>query len=219
MIFQQKNSLLIQAQCCFALSSWKMRSQRPRVSLRSDTPKNTCHKHVFTYQLAFAFPPVSNGTGLIKPDFMKKKLPPFFSGHFCFDELCSDIAQLSTGKLFIVLVVEDHNGRSKIHHQLLCQIHDETDLLQISLLNDGKIELGIVFGYRLVYPAPIEHKLFLDLYNHELLNWLVWNWYLIWALFVDTLNEHHLQLFFVQHQLFIQSEMLKGDLNEEYVEH
>ena len=73
-------------------------------------------------------------------------------------------------KLLIVLLVQDHNGRSKIHHQLLCQIHDETDLLQISLANDGKIEVGVVFGHRLVYAAPIEHKLFLDLDNHELLN-------------------------------------------------
>ena len=71
---------------------------------------------------------------------------------------------------FIVLLVQDYNGRSKIHPQLLHQIHDETDLLQISLVNDGKIELGIVFGYRLVYVAPIDHKLFLDLNNDELLN-------------------------------------------------
>ena len=45
-----------------------------------------------------------------------------------------------------------------------------TNLLQISLVNDGKIEVGVVFGHRLVYAAPIEHKLFLDLNNHELLN-------------------------------------------------
>ena len=81
-----------------------------------------------------------------------------------------DVDQLSAGKLFIVLLVQDHNDISKIHHQLLCQIHDVTDLLQISLVNDGKIELGVVFGHRLVYAAPIGHKLFLDLNNHELLN-------------------------------------------------
>ena len=57
-----------------------------------------------------------------------------------------------------------------IHHQLLCQIHDETDLFQISLVNDCKIGLGVVFDHRLVYATPIEHKLFLDLNNHELLN-------------------------------------------------
>ena len=44
------------------------------------------------------------------------------------------------------------------------------DLLQISLVNDGTIEVGVVFGHRLVYAASIEHKLFLDLNNHELLN-------------------------------------------------
>ena len=76
---------------------------------------------------------------------------------------------MSTGKLFIVLLVQDHNGRSKIHHQLLGQIHDETDFLQISLVNDGKIELGVVYGHRLVSAAPIEYKL-LDLNNHKLLN-------------------------------------------------
>ena len=41
---------------------------------------------------------------------------------------------------------------------------------QISLVNDGKIELGLDFGHRLVYAAPTEHKLFLDLNNNELLN-------------------------------------------------
>ena len=70
----------------------------------------------------------------------------------------------------MVLLVQDHNGRSKIHHQLLCQIHDEIDLLQISLVNDGKVEVGAVFGHRLVPAAPIYHKLFLDLNNRELLN-------------------------------------------------
>ena len=49
-------------------------------------------------------------------------------------------------------------------------MQDEIDLLQISLVNDGKIEVGVVFGHRLVYGALIEHKLFLDLNNHELLN-------------------------------------------------
>ena len=93
-------------------------------------------------------------------------MPRFFSRHFCSDELCLDVDQLSTSKLFIVLLVQDYNGRSKSHHQLLCQIHDETDLLQISLVNDGETEVG----YQLVYAAPIEHKLFLDLNNHELLN-------------------------------------------------
>ena len=125
---------------------------------------------MLAYQLAFTVASVSNGTALIKPDFMKKKLPLFFSGYFCFDEICLDVDQLLTGKLFIILLVRDHNGRSKIHHQLLCQKHDETDLLQISLVNDGKIEVGVVFGHRLVYAAPIEHKPFLDLNNHELLN-------------------------------------------------
>ena len=143
---------------------------RPRVSFHSDTPEKTCHKHVFTYQLAFIVAPISNGTALIKPDFMKKNCHHFFSRHFCFDELCLDVDQLSTGKLFIVLLVQDHNSRSKIHHQLLCQIYDETDHLQISLVNDGKIEVGVVSGPRLVYAAPIEHKLFLDLNNHELLS-------------------------------------------------
>ena len=61
--------------------------------------------------------------------------------------------QLSTGKLFVVLLVQDHNGRSRIHHHLLCQIHDETDHLQISLVNDGKIELGVVFAHRLMSPG------------------------------------------------------------------
>ena len=101
---------------------------------------------------------------------MKKKLPPFFSQHFCFDELCLDVNQLSTGKLFIVLLVQDHNGRSKIHHQLLCQIHEETDLLQIAIVNDDKIELEVVFGHWLVYVAPIHHTLFLAFNNHEFLN-------------------------------------------------
>ena len=41
----------------------------------------------------------------------------------------------------------------------------------------------------------------------------------MWPLFVDTLNEDHFQLFFVQHQLFVQSEMLKDELNEERLEH
>ena len=77
---------------------------------------------------------------------------------------------MSTGKLFIGILVQDHHGRSKIHHQLLCQIHDETGFLQISLVNDGKIEVGVGFGHRLVYAAPIDHKLFLNLNNHELLN-------------------------------------------------
>ena len=147
-----------------------MRPRKPHISFRSDMAQKTCHKHVFTYQLAFTVAPLSNGTSLIKPDFIKK-LPPFFSQHFCFDELCLDVDHLLTGKLFMVLLVHDHNGRSKIHHQLLCQIHDETDLLlRISLVNDGKIEMGVVFGHRLVYGAPIHHKLFLDLNNHELLN-------------------------------------------------
>ena len=53
---------------------------------------------------------------------------------------------------------------------MLCQIHDEIDLLQISLVNDGKVEVGVVFGHGLVPAAPIHHKLFLDLTNHELLN-------------------------------------------------
>ena len=151
-----------------------MRPRRLCVSLRSDTAENTCHKHVFTYQLAFTVIPVSNGTALIKADFMKKTATILFP-HFYFDELCLDVEQLSTGKLFIVLLVEDHNGRSKIHHQLSCQIHDETDLLQIPLVNESKIELGLVFGHRLVSAASIEHKLFLDLNNHELLNCLPWN--------------------------------------------
>ena len=153
MIFQQNfigNSSPMQV-CVIAV---KMRPRRLRVSLRSDTAKKTCHKHVLTYQLAFTVAPVSNGTGVIKADFMKK-LSPFFSRHFCFDELCLGVDQLSTGKLFIVLLVQDHNDRSKIHHQLLCQIHNKTDLLQISLMNDGKIEVGVVFGHRLVYAAPI----------------------------------------------------------------
>ena len=67
-----KNSLIIQARCAFALSSWKMRPRRPYGSLRSDMAEKTCHKHVLTYQLAFTVAPVSNGTDLIKPDFMKK---------------------------------------------------------------------------------------------------------------------------------------------------
>ena len=99
---------------------------------------------------------------------MKKTATILFPGT-CFDELCLDIVQLSTGKLFIFPLVEDHNGRNKIHHQLLCQIHDETDFLQISLVNDSKIELEVVLGHRFVYAALIEHKL-LDLNNHELLN-------------------------------------------------
>ena len=147
-----------------------MRPQRSRVSLRSDTSEKICGKHVLTYQLAFIVAPVSNGTALIKPDFMKKKLPLFFPRYSSFDEICLDVDQLSTGKLFIVLLVQDHNESSKICHQLLCQIHDETDLLQISLVNDGKIKLGLVFGHWLVYAAPIHHKLFLDLNNHEFLN-------------------------------------------------
>ena len=134
-----------------------MKPRRPRVSLRSDTAEKICHKHVLTYQLAFTVAPLSNRIGLIKPDFMKKKLPLFFSQHFCFNELFLDVDQLSTGKLLIVLLVQDHNDRSKIHHQLLCQIHDETDLLHISLVNDGKIEFGVVFGHRLVHAAAVEH--------------------------------------------------------------
>ena len=101
---------------------------------------------------------------------MKKNCHYSFPGHFCFYELCSDVDQLSTGKFVIVLLVQNHNGRSKIHHQLLCQIHDETDLLQISLVNDSKIELRVVFGHGLAYVPLIEHKLFLNLNNHELLN-------------------------------------------------
>ena len=145
-----------------------MRPRKPVVSLRSDTTEKTCGKHVLTDQLAFIVAPVSNGTGLIKPNSMKKTATILFPGT-CFDELWLDVDQLSTGKLFIVRLVQDHNGRSKIHHQLLCQIHDETDLLQILLVNDGKIELGLVFGHRLVYAAPIKHKHLLDLNNHELL--------------------------------------------------
>ena len=38
------------------------------------------------------------------------------------------------------------------------------------------IEVGVVFGHRLVYASPIEHRLFLHLNNHEFLNWLSWNW-------------------------------------------
>ena len=98
-----------------------------------------------------------------------KKTATIFSRHFCFDELCLDVDQFSTNKLFIVLLLQDHKSRSKIPHQLLCQIHDETDLLQISLVNESKIEFGVVFGHRLVYAAPIEHKFFLDLNNHELI--------------------------------------------------
>ena len=146
MIFQQKfigNPSPMQL-CIIVV---KMRPRKPRVSLRSDTTEKTCHSHVFTYQLAFTVAPVSNRTGLIKQDFIKK-LPSFFSRHFCFDELCLDVDQLSPDKLFIVVLVQDHSGRSKIHHQLLCQIHDETDLLQTSLVNDGKIEVGVVFGHR-----------------------------------------------------------------------
>ena len=79
------------------------------------------------------------------------------------------VDQLLTGKLFIVLLVEDHNGRSKIQHQLLCQIHDEVDLLQTSLVNDRKIEVGVVVGHWLVYAAPTHHKLFLHLSNDELI--------------------------------------------------
>ena len=124
---------------------------------------------MLTYQLVFTVAPVSNGTGLIKPDFMKKTATILFP-YICFDELCLNVDQLSTGKLFIVLLVQNHNDRSKTHHQLLCQIHDEIDLLQISLVNDGKIELGVVYGHRLVYAASIAHKLFLGLNNHELLN-------------------------------------------------
>ena len=100
---------------------------------------------------------------------MKKPATILFQ-HFCFNELCLDVNQLSTGKLFIVLLVHDHHGRSKIHHQLLRQIHGETDLLQISLVNDGKIEVGVISGHRLVYAVPINHKLFLDFNNYELLN-------------------------------------------------
>ena len=147
-----------------------MRPRRPRVSRRLDMTEKTCHKHVFTYQLPFTVAPVSNRMGLIKPDFIKKRLSPFFSRHFSFNELCLDVDQLSIGKLFVVLLVHNHNGRSKIHHQLLCQIYDETDLLQISLVNNSKIEVGVVFGNRLVYAAPIHYKLFLDLNIHELLN-------------------------------------------------
>ena len=146
-----------------------MTPRRPRTSLRSDTAEKTCHKHVFTYQLAFTVVPLSNGTALIKPDFMEKTATIRFPA-LCFDELCLSVDQLLTGKLFIVLLVQDHNGRSKIHHQLLCQIHDEADLLQISLVNDGKIEVGVVFSHRLVSAAPIHHKLFFDLNNHEFLN-------------------------------------------------
>ena len=70
--FSSKNSLVIQARCGFALSWWKMRPGRPRVSPRSETAEKTFGKHVLTYQLAFTVAPVSNGTGLIKADFMKK---------------------------------------------------------------------------------------------------------------------------------------------------
>ena len=83
---------------------------------------------------------------------MKKKLPLFFFRHFCFDELCFDVDQLWTDKLF------------------------------------------------------------LDLNNDELIV------VQMMPLFVDTLNDDHLQLFFVEHQLFVQSEMLKDDLNEEHVQ-
>ena len=118
MIFQQKfigNPSPMQL-CIIVV---KMRPRKLRVSLCSNMAEKTCDKHVLTCQLAFTVAPVSNGTALIKADFMKK-LPPFFSQHFYFDELCLDVDQLSTGKLFIILLVEDHNGRSKIHHQLLC---------------------------------------------------------------------------------------------------
>ena len=124
-----------------------MTPQRSRVSLRSDTAENTCYKHLLTYQLVFTVAPVSNGTALMKPDFMKKKTATILFPALCFDELCLDVDQMLTGKLFIVLLVQDHHDRSKIHHHLLCQIHDETNLLQISLVNDGKIEVGVVFGH------------------------------------------------------------------------
>ena len=77
--FSRKSSLVIQARWDFTLSSWKMRLRRPRISLRSDM---TCHKHVLTYQLAFTVPPVSNGTDLIKLDFMKKTVIILFPGTF-----------------------------------------------------------------------------------------------------------------------------------------
>ena len=37
-------------------------------------------------------------------------------------------------------------------------------------VNDSEIELGVLFGHRLVHAAPIKHKLFLALNNDELLN-------------------------------------------------
>ena len=49
-----------------------MGPRRPHVSLRSDTAEKTYHKHVLMYQLVFTVAPVSNGTGLIKADSMKK---------------------------------------------------------------------------------------------------------------------------------------------------
>ena len=57
-----------------------MRPRRPHVSPRSDTPEKICHKHVLTYQLVFIVAPVSDGTGLIKADFMKKTATILFPG-------------------------------------------------------------------------------------------------------------------------------------------
>ena len=95
-----------------------MRPRRPHASLRSDMAEKTCHKNVLTYQLAFTVAPLSNGTGLIKLDFMKKTAIILFPALLCFDALCLDVDHLLTGQLFIALLVQDHNGRSKIHHQL-----------------------------------------------------------------------------------------------------
>ena len=65
--------------------------------------------------------------------------------------------------------------------------------------------MGVVFGQR--------HKLFLDLNNDELIV------VELIPLCVDMLNEDDRQLFFVEHQLFVQSELFKDDLNEERLQY
>ena len=80
--FSSKNSLVIQVRWGCTLSSWKMRSRRPCVSLRSDAAGKTCHKHVLTYQLAFIIAPVPNETDFIKPDFMKNTTTILFLSTF-----------------------------------------------------------------------------------------------------------------------------------------
>ena len=124
-------------------------SSKPDVPLHYRREKSfslfeeTCHKHALTYQLSFTLPSLSNGTDWINSDLMKNKLPLFFFRYFCFNVLCLDTWSVVDRQTFYCSFSWE---LSKIHQQLLCQIHDETDLLYW-------IEVGVVFDDRLMSAA------------------------------------------------------------------